>query len=291
MSRSPSPAEFLDAVDLVPGHDWQGGRVEEGGDDHLVLVPGEDRPAAVVRFARRPEVAAVLPRRMSLLRAIAAHLPFEVPEPVTEVTPTRRTGTCAVGQRFGAGAQHPPGDGDPAALRNVVEALAAVPPTAWAGLVEAPYTDQPRWTPDERELVLQRLPAEARAHAEAVWDALAAIDGQAVGLVHGDLAGDNIRWDGERLVGVLDWDRAAAWDPAINLAQLALWHGPQIVDAAAPDARFAERARIWVGHLAMLRVHHAAQRQAAGATVRRWGRLLRKTVPRLQLAADAAGRL
>ena len=291
MSRTPTQAEALDANDLLPGHNWTTGRVEEGGDDHLVLIPGDAEPQVVVRIARRPDVAAELPRRMDFLTAIAPHLPLTLPVPVTELRQMSRTGARAVGQKYVPGAQHAPGGGSPEALRAVLDVLENVPTSVWEGLVDPPFEGQPHWNEQERELVLQALPDEARSDAAVVWDALTAMDGEAVGLVHGDLAGDNMRWIGERVAGLLDWDHASAWDPAVNLAHLALWHGAETIDAVAPNGHFAARSGVWVGHLSLVRVHDAARRQAAGGTVRRWSRLLRKTLPRLEMASTAAGRL
>jgi thiamine kinase-like enzyme len=44
-------------------------------------------------------------------------------------------------------------------------------------------------------------------------------------------------------VGVIDWDWAAAWDPAIDAACLA-WHGWEAVRAAVDEQTYV-RARIW----------------------------------------------
>jgi aminoglycoside phosphotransferase (APT) family kinase protein len=63
-------------------------------------------------------------------------------------------------------------------------------------------------------------------------------------LVHGDLGGANMRWSSDgRLVGVIDWDWASAWDPAVDAACLA-WHGWAAVEAAV-DPPIYHRARIW----------------------------------------------
>ncbi|MDR2254965.1 MAG: aminoglycoside phosphotransferase family protein [Arthrobacter sp.] len=287
MTRAPLPSELALARRLDPAPAWAEGFVEEGGDDHLVLVPGAPAPGGapgvVLRLARRPEVASELGRRMALLSALAPHLPWLSPEPLSDVVLGDDAAPAAVLQRFVSGGAHAPHEGDPAALRGVLEALAAVPTAAWESLVTGPYVSSAPWDPAGREAVLGVLPAEARRAAEAVWAGLEGIEGEATGLVHGDLAGHNMRWKVERLVGVIDWDHAAAWDPAINLSHLALWHGVDVVAPAAPDARFAARAALWVGHHALFRLRRAAEDGA----VRRWERLLRKTLPRLDFAATA----
>ena len=45
-------------------------------------------------------------------------------------------------------------------------------------------------------------------------------------LVHGDLGGDNLRWTPDGAVGgVIDWDLAQPFDPAVDAACLASWYG------------------------------------------------------------------
>lgn len=288
MSRTASTQEIDLARELWPRAAWSGGVVEEVGDDHLVLVPDDDAPDVVLRLARRTEVGELLPSRMRLLTRLAPHLPWQLPVPLTEVEPARGTQPAAVVQRFVAGSPHPPHTGDPAVLRTVLEALAAVPPVVWEGHVSGPFRSTPRWDEAGCAAVLRVLPsADERRQATAVWESLTAVEGEERALVHGDLAGHNMHWQDGRLVGVLDWDHAAAWDPAINLAHLALWHGAQVIAPAAPGRRFADRAGLWVGHLALHRLRQAA----ANPAVRRWERLWRKTLPRLAVGAAAAERL
>ncbi len=289
MTRAPLSSELDLARRLDPALAWAEGFVEEGGDDHLVLVPGARpgaAPAAVLRLARRPEVAAELERRVGFLRAVAPHLSWASPEPLSEVILDHEAAPGAVLQRFVIGGAHAPHEGDPAVLRSVVEALAAVPSAAWEPFATGPYVSTARWDEAGRETVLGVLPPEARGTAEAIWDGLAAIEGEAAGLVHGDLAGHNMRWRHTELIGVIDWDHASEWDPAINLSHLALWHGVQIVGPASPDARYAARAALWVGHHALFRLRRAAE----DGGVRRWERLLRKTLPRLEFAAVSGAR-
>lgn len=63
-------------------------------------------------------------------------------------------------------------------------------------------------------------------------------------LVHGDLAGENMHWSADDdLVGILDWDLAQAFDPAVDAACLA-WHGSRTVRRAV-DGDTYRRARVW----------------------------------------------
>lgn len=120
--------------------------------------------------------------------------------------------------------------------------------------------------------VVPRLPSHLRAEAKGrVEDALA-LEPVEASLVHGDLAGHNMLWaeDG-RLIGVLDWDFAQPYDPAIDVACLA-WHGWDAVRAAVGAETFA-RARTWyrtfgIEQIAAALVHgwdveSAAERAAA----------------------------
>lgn len=230
---------------------------------------------------------------MELLSSLAPRLPWQTPVPLSGIDPgeTDADGDAVV-LAFVPGAAHPPHHGDPATLRCIRDAIAAVADEAWQGRVVTPYTSTPRWDTHSRETVLTVLPPGHRNAAESVWTTLEQFEEEpAVGLVHGDLAGHNMHWQGDSLVGVIDWDHAAVWDPAINLAHLALWHGLAVIKAAAPDPGFAARASVWVGHHALFRLRRAAETVAAGDALPRWDRLLRKTLPRLEHAAAAAVRI
>lgn len=137
-------------------------------------------------------------------------------------------------------------------------------------------------------------------------------------LVHGDLAGHNMHWapvgspavrellerEGQSvrrlglpgqgsdddsagwvLLGILDWDLASCWDPALNPAYLSLWHGEEKLEAIARDADEAARARVWLGVMALESLYDASLREATPAPAN-WGKLLRKTLPRVSRAAE-----
>ncbi|MFC7586135.1 aminoglycoside phosphotransferase family protein [Nonomuraea antimicrobica] len=92
--------------------------------------------------------------------------------------------------------------------------------------------------------VLPRLPDEWRPEAERRLEAAMALETVPDVLVHGDLVADNVHWgeDGE-LIGVLDWDRAHLFDPAVDAAMMG-WHGWHNLRAAV-DADTYRRARVW----------------------------------------------
>ena len=82
------------------------------------------------------------------------------------------------------------------------------------------------------------------------------------------------------LTGILDWDLASAWDPALNPAYLSLWHGEEKLEAIARDPAEARRARAWLGWMALEGLDDAASREGTGFEAN-WPKLLRKVLPRI----------
>ena len=320
--------------------DWAAASVEEGGQFHRVLVledvgvlrmtrAHEVGAAPAARWAPERDPAAHLPRRLALLDGLAAalaelHVPWAVPVALSDPVPAGPG--AAVLQRFLPGGPHPPHEGDPAVLRCVLDDLAAVDVTdpRIAPHLGRPFAFRGPWTPERARhvaalpgAVAARLGAwaghdvDARLGAEAWPDAVAALTDAVTAwtaappvppsLVHGDLAGHNMRWRAVpededpraplrwALAGVLDWDLACAWDPALNVAYLALWHGEEKVPDLARDAAEARRARVWLGAMALETLDDAAARDAivGGLAAGSWRRLLRKTLPRVARALTA----
>jgi hypothetical protein len=311
---SASPA----AADRLATADWSAGTVEEGGQFHRVLVlPG----VGAVRMARNAVAAERLPANVALVQALAstAQLPVAVPVPLTEVV-TDADGTAAVVQEYLPGRAHPPHEGDPVVLRGLCEALAAVDTAALEPHLGPPFAYRGPWTA-ERVRTVRQLPARLReTYGGQLWDGEWAADHPAVtaaafpetagdllatltawtqdpvvapSLVHGDLAGHNMRWErsgGDRvLTGILDWDLASAWDPALNPAYLSLWHGEEKLESIARDPAEAWRARVWLGWTALETLADAAGREdpSTGAGPANWPRLLRKVLPRIGRAVAA----
>lgn len=223
--------------------------VEEGGSSHLVVLAD----AAAVRVSRHRQAAADLDRNAALVDALPEP-GFALPRslgPVVGTGPLRAVATARV-----------PGDPsptrvDPDALAAVLDALAAVETAPLAGLLAAPlaYGGGPHWLEFQHAEVLPRLPVRAREEARRAIDALAAADPGPRHLVHGDLAGANLRWRAGRVVGVIDWDLATAYDPALDLACLAEWHGWDLVDQLA-DPATVRRARVQQDCFALHTVAH-----------------------------------
>lgn len=106
------------------------------------------------------------------------------------------------------------------------------------------YAGGSRWAQLMDEEVVPRLPLPVRAEAARRVEQALALAPVAPALVHGDLSGENVHWSPDgKLLGVLDWDFAQPFDPAIDAACLA-WHGWENVRAAV-DAETYRRAGIW----------------------------------------------
>lgn len=226
---------------VLPGAELDQARLSAGQFHDVVLLPG----AAAIRVARRPAAAAELPRRMELLRRLAhVGLPFRVPEPLGEVVVV--DGVAAVAVSWIEGVPAAKGAGDPAQLRLLLDAVAAVDLTALADVLGPPHTycGGERWAEVIATEVVPRLPVHWRVEVQHRTEAALALPPVPPSLVHGDLAGDNIRHD-ERgaVVGVLDWDLAQPFDPAVDAACLS-WYGWPTLRAAVDDETY-RRARTW----------------------------------------------
>lgn len=171
-------------------------------------------------------------------------LPFEVPRPLG---PAREVdGRAALALSWVEGSPSPRGVGDAEELRALLAALAAVDLSAIQELLAPPhaYAGGDDWYRLMVEDVVPRLPPRWRDEARRRIDKAAALPEVSPSLVHGDLAGDNMRWDDEgRLVGVLDWDLASGWDPAVDAGCLS-WHGWDTVQEAVDKSTY-QRARVW----------------------------------------------
>ncbi|WP_285640375.1 aminoglycoside phosphotransferase family protein [Lentzea sp. NBRC 102530] len=237
------------AAALLPGVRLDDAFVAEEGNTHdVLLIPG----VAAVRVSKRPLGASSMPRRMEVLAQLAAAgLPFQVPEPLTPVTSFGARAAVAVSWVDGLGL--PAGEGDPAQVAEVLEAVRSVPLTPSLMAVLDDRAQGPSWSEIITTSILPRLPSRLRAESERRLEAALALDPVPDALVHGDLSGSNVHWSSDgKLLGVLDWDFAMPGDPAVDAAQMS-WHGWDTVRRAVPAAVY-ERARMWdalfgIGHL------------------------------------------
>jgi aminoglycoside phosphotransferase (APT) family kinase protein len=254
----------------LPGLDVSRARVEEG-DDHLVVVaPG----LGVVRISRIQGMASAMRRRCELLTRLGdAGLPFEVPVPLSPVIEIG--GNCAVAMSWIPGSAHQEGSGDPAALQSVMVALSEVDAACLADVLEPPhaYAGAGRW--GELMLdVVRELPADVQGEARRRIEDALALPSVPPALVHGDLGGPNMRWGRHgQLIGIIDWDWASAWDPAIDAACLS-WHGWDCVRAAV-DKETCRRARVWyltfgIEHLVAYQLRGNARSPGITARTAEW---------------------
>ncbi|MEV5499214.1 aminoglycoside phosphotransferase family protein [Nonomuraea fuscirosea] len=248
MTDDLAAGELLEiAAALLPGHSMADARVSGGNLHHVVLVPG----TAAVRVSRRPSSAREMPRRMEVLREVAgAGLPFDVPEPLTPVTWFGARAAVAVS--WVEGAELPEGQGDPGEIGKLLRAVREVGVTPrLRGLLHAPRAA--KWAEALLEEVVPELPERWRDRCRRRLEAARDLEPVPDALVHGDMCASNVHWSADgRLIGVLDWDQAHLFDPAIDAALMA-WHGWDNVKAAV-DPETYRRARIYdasigVGHL------------------------------------------
>jgi aminoglycoside phosphotransferase (APT) family kinase protein len=193
-----------------------------------------------------------MPRRVEVLRQLAScGLPFQVPEPLTPVT--RFDSRAAVAVSWIDGIALPVGQGSPAQIASVLDAVRAVPLTPALMAVLDDRAAGPSWSSIIESSVLPLLPPRWQPEVRRRLDAALDLDPVPDCLVHGDLGGSNVHYSADgTLLGILDWDLAMPGDPAIDAALMA-WHGWDTVRQAVSPQTY-DRARTWdavlgVGHL------------------------------------------
>lgn len=263
---------------LYPGPDWNAAHMDEGGQFHRVLVAENE---AVMRMSRTPQAARHMQRRVDLVGSLAGRFSFRLPTALSRVW--HGAEFSAVIQRYVPGTAHRPRTGDAASLRRILDELASVDVRPLEDLLSRPFSFRGPWTAAKVAATMGALPPDLRAPARRVLGTVASFAQVPASLVHGDLAGHNMRWSEGRLLGVLDWDLAAAWDPALNTAYLALWHGEGFIEAIAPSPDVAWRARVWLGAMNLESVFDATLDPGKDIDA-----LVRKIRPRLAMAARAA---
>ncbi|HEY2703725.1 MAG TPA: aminoglycoside phosphotransferase family protein [Candidatus Dormibacteraeota bacterium] len=239
----PVPADLLEIADaLVPGAPLEAARLAQGTFHYVVTIPG----VAAVRIAKRAPASEAMGRRTERLRLLAASgLPFAVPEPLTPVTMFGERAAVAVSWIAGEGLAV--GEGDPSAIGGLLEALRVVPITPeLRAVLNTPheYSGGPQWVELMIEAVIPRLPERWRDNARRRVEDVLALDPVPDALVHGDLCGGNVHWGADgTVIGVLDWDVAHAFDPAIDAMWMG-WHGWRNVRGAV-DSETYRRAGVW----------------------------------------------
>lgn len=199
--------EATDPVDCT----W----VEHGS--NTVVVLGE---RTAVRITRQPSGAADLLRTQALVDALV-DLPFDLPRSTGD--PIEAEGHIAIPTQRLHGVSDPPDPPDAVVLRDLLEAVHS------ADLARLrPHLAPPRsffggehWQQVLTDRVVPLLPLDLRDDALARIQGLAALPAAPETLNHGDLGTSNVLWSAGRVSGVLDWDLAAADDPAEDVATVA----------------------------------------------------------------------
>jgi aminoglycoside phosphotransferase (APT) family kinase protein len=252
------------AAALLPGENLSGAKLAQGGSHHAVLLPD----VAAVRIARKPSAVEALPRRVELLRRLhRMDLPFAVPQPLTDVVEV--DGHTAVALSWLPGAPLPLRTRvEQEELSSLLDGLLAVDCTELAGLLGQPheYAGGAHWASVMTDEVIPRLPPDWRDEALTRIDAALALPDVVPSLVHGDLGGENMHWSPDgRLVGVLDWDLAQPFDPAVDAACLA-WYGWDTVAAAVSESTL-HRAQTWYRTFGLEQVAFAVLNGESGESV------------------------
>lgn len=279
MSRKATDAEISLALRHCPELSWTDALVNEGGQFHTVLIAND---TAVIRMARTVEATQQMPRTIRLHELISKQLPYPVPTAYSSLQIENSLGSVAMS--FIPGSAHEPHHGDPEILRRLVHDLSQVDLAPIRDDLNQPFAFRGPWTEERMKDCYDALEDQLRDAATILWNQLEELSQVEPSLVHGDLAGHNMHWVDGQIAGILDWDLAAAWDPALNTAYLSLWHGQDLIDLIAPDASQAHRAKIWLGLMSLESISDTISRTDNP----RIDKLLRKVSPRILNAAKAA---
>ncbi|MDO4918554.1 phosphotransferase family protein [Kocuria sp.] len=244
----------------VDRSDWE---LHAGGSAHIVVNAGH---MMSVRIAKNPTSGENVRRRTRAL-TLLPEFDFALPRPLTPVVQDGRY--TAVGMTWIPGAARTPGAADPRELRRVLAQLRGADASGAERWLDRPGQ---HWGGHRRrhvllEQVLPRLLPRNRERAMRAIEDLVALDTAAPRLVHGDLMGSNMLWQGEHLVGVIDWDHACLSDPAYDVASLGLWFGWSSVRDAT-DEETLERARLHARIFPLQAVAYALHHELDTAQVR-----------------------
>ena len=210
---------FADAVDAVLAEagvsvdrsEWE---VHAGGSAHIVVNAGH---VMSVRIAKNPTSGENVRRRVRAL-SLLPDFDFAIPRPLTPVLNEGRY--TAVGMTWLPGTTRDPGPVDTTVLASVLDQLRSADVSQ-----AAPWLDRPgqHWGGHRRrhvllDQVIPRLIPGNRSRAQEAIQDLVELEMVEPELVHGDLMGNNMLWDNDRLVGIIDWDHACLSDPAYDTA-------------------------------------------------------------------------
>lgn len=238
--------------------------VRTTGSAHIIINMGG---LLSVRVAKTKKTGHLVARRTEILRRLPQNLPFDVPRPITRVI--TRNGYTAVGLTWIKGEPRQQGPAPAKQIASLVKAIAGVDYRGYG-----PYLDYAHehwagkdWEQIARETVIPQLLSGAQKVALTALERVLALDPIVPTLVHGDLAGHNILWNGDKLVGVIDWDHATIGDPAIDHASLGNFYGWESLAKALTDEQL-ERARAYAALLPIQSLGYTMTHGMGGAIQR-----------------------
>lgn len=201
----------------------------EHGSANLIVLAG---PVAI-RLTRTVHEAQQSMRIQRLVDALP-ELPFAVPRSLA--LPVTEAGLVAQAQQRVIGEPHPSGSGEPAQLRRLLESIHGIDLDLCRRDLAAPrsFMGGDGWYDVMTQQAIPMLDRRVQASALRIADRLAQLTNATPAMNHGDLAGANILWANGRVSGVLDWDLAAADDPAEDAAALGVWHGWETLANSVP---------------------------------------------------------
>ncbi len=236
-TRLHAPGLARMAADVVPGGAARGrGRLTGGHETAANAIELTDAAGSSMRavLKRRPDPRFDGSNEWNALHA-ATHARVPTPRPIGFDPGGRWFGRPALLMSRLSGRAHLDVSSDPAALRQMAQALAAVHDCAGTTLPRA----RPRWE--------RTRPADPSPFEQRVWSAiddLIPAAGEASALVHLDFHPANTLWHGGRLTGIIDWENGAHGWPGEDVAKcrayLAITHGAQV----AAELRAAYEAEI-----------------------------------------------
>ncbi|MFW0178985.1 phosphotransferase [Rothia sp. P7208] len=238
--------------------------IRTSGSAHIVINMGGELS---VRVAKSDQVARHVARRTEVLRRLPHHFSFEVPRPITRTI--TRQGFTAVGLRWIKGEPRNPG---PAPAKYLAQIVREIHRVDYEGM--EPYLDSAHqhWGGEDglsalEHDVLPRLLKTNRSTAQKIIQQVHDLPEVEPVLIHNDLAGHNILWNGDKLTGVIDWDHATLADPAYDYASLGNWYGWDCLSSFLGEDEI-HRAQIISRLVALEAVAYAIHNGKGGGIIR-----------------------
>ncbi|WP_237243177.1 phosphotransferase [Rothia nasisuis] len=246
----------------VPRDRWD---VRTTGSAHVIVNMGAELS---VRVAKTQQTGYLVARRTEILRRLPTALPFAVPRPITRVI--TRNGFTAVGLTWIKGEPRLQGAAPPKQLATLLKAIHGIDYRGYGpylDMVHEHWGGRENWEEVLRTEVVPQLLSGAQKIALAAIDRVVSLDPVDPVLIHGDLAGHNILWNGDKLVGVIDWDHASIGDPAVDHAALGNFYGWDSLTKALTTEQI-ERAQIVARLLPLQSLAYSMRNGMGGAITR-----------------------